>query len=1034
MKFGLWNMLTPRERKIVLWVLGVIAFYAIVGFLVLPPIVRGVAVKQISEQIGREVSIEDVKINPFTFSTTIDGFLIRDKDGQPFVSWDEVYVNFQLSSFFGKAWVFDEISTTRPYVRAELNKDGSMNFSDIIEKFATNAAPAKSKVPAKPLVLHVRRLQIRGATAALADFTPHEAFKRTVGPLNITLDDFSTDPDNKNPYSFTGTTDAGETIAWSGFFYFEPLRSEGELKLFDFTLNKYAALYQDLVRFEIRDGKVGLDTKYKFELSATNRVAAITDMAMALRDFKLGAPGDSNNIVELPVFAVAGVTGDLESRSGSVGMVRAEGAKLFLSRDKNDAVNLVELAKPAESATNAPGGILFLLRSVTNAVAMLMESTNQWGGTVCSVDVTNCAVHLEDHVNSRPATLDLTDISLQAKNLSNLAGQNLTADLALRWNTNGTIRVVTEASFTPPTADVHIDLDQLDLGTLDPYLEPKLNLYVLGSKVGLHGQISLRTPTNELPQVTFRGDASLDDFHTVDGVLAEDLVKWDSIQFNGMNANLNPQTVDIKEIDVNHAYARLVIETNKSINLLNVLRLSSSPATNATVPTASTSGITAPTDTNFALPLVNIGAIVFSNTEANFTDRSLSPEVNLAIQDLEGYISGLSTDPSRSADVNLQAKVNGVAPVAITGTLAPLNPTATNIVKISMKDMDLTPTGPYSGKFAGYGIAEGKLNLDLDYNLIGKKLSSQNKITLDRFTFGDRVESAEATKLPVRLAIAILKDRDGKIVLDVPIDGRTDDPKFHIGGVVIGALENVLVKVATSPFSLIGAAFGGGGEELGYQEFAVGRAELAAGENKKLDTIVKALFERPALNLEIAGSIDPDGDREGLQRVMLDKQIRTRIWMKLRKSQQATNAVEAIALTPDIRAHWIQKLYNEAISDKKITPELVAANTNLAAFAAQILPKNMVKQSTQLMKSPSEAKATVERGYSTKLDPRPDATEAVLLATIPVSEGDLAALAAARAKVVQAYLLQSGKVDAGRLFLTTATLRRDGSRAYLQFR
>jgi hypothetical protein len=326
------------------------------------------------------------------------------------------------------------------------------------------------------------------------------------------------------------------------------------------------------------------------------------------------------------------------------------------------------------------------------------------------------------------------------------------------------------------------------------------------------------------------------------------------------------------------------------------------------------------------------------------------------------------------------------------------------------------------------------LNLDLDYKLVGKKLTSQNKITLDRFTFGDRVNSPEATTLPVRLAIAILKDREGKIILDVPVDGRIDDPKFHIGGVVMGALVNVLVKVATSPFSLIGAAFGGGGEELGYQEFAVGRAELTAGEEKKLDTIAKALFERPALNLEIAGSIDPEGDREGLQRVALDKEIRMRLWTKLRKSQQATNSVDAIALTPEIRAHWIGKFYNEALADKKITPELIAANTNLAAFAAQILPKNLVKGSAGLMRLSVAEKAAAGEVYQTRLNPRPDPKEAILLATFAVGDSDFQELAAARAKVVQDYLLHSGKVDAGRLFLTTAALRRDGSRAYLQFR
>jgi len=1037
MKAPIWNSLSPRKRKLVLWIFGLLLFYTVVGFLILPPIIRAVAVKQLSKQLDREVSIQKVKLNPFALSCTVRGLLIKDKDGEPFVSWDEVYINFQLSSFFGKAWVFKEISTTRPFVRVQMNKDYTFNFSDLVTKFSTNAAPAKTE--SKPLALHVDRLRIGGATAALADFTPREPFKRTLGPLDITLDNFRTDPDNKNPYAFTGTTDAGETISWSGFFYLDPLRSQGELKLFNFTLNKYAPLYQDLVRFEIRDGSIALDAKYRFVFSATNHTAAVDDTAFALRDFKLGLPGDSNNIAELPLFDVTGVSVDLERRQATVGSVLADGGKLFLSRNKDESINVVELSQPAEAVTNAPGGILFLLRSVTNAVALLLNSTNLWSATVASVNFTNCALHLEDLVNSRPAKLDLTDIALSAKNISNVPGTNLTAELSLRWNTNGSIKIATTASFLPPTADLQLDLDQLDLGTLDPYLEPKLNLFILGSRLGLHGQVHLRTPKGQLPEVTFHGDASLDGFHTVDGIMAEDLLKWDSVHINGIDANLNPQTVAIREIAVDNAYARLVIETNRTINLLNALRLTNTnaPATNK-IKVAVTSRSAA---TNSLFPEIDIATVVISNTAVSFTDRSLKPNVNLAIQQVNGTISGLSSEQLQHADLNLSAKVDGVGPVAITGTINPFSGTQTNDVKISVKDVDLTPTSSYSGKFAGYRIAEGKLNMELAYELVGKKLTSKNVITLDKFTFGEKVNSPDATHLPVRLAIAIMKDREGKIVLDVPIEGSLDDPQFRIGKVVTRAILNILTKVATSPFSLVGALFGGGGEELGYQDFAAGSADLSPVDRQKLDTLAKALYARPALQLEISGSVDTDGDREGLQRAALDREIRAKIWTTLRESQRATNSVDQIVLAPDERTHWVKKLYGEAVADNKITPELIAAHTNLAIYAAEVLPRRLAieKGATMLLKAGQTAKEKTAAGtvYQTKLVPPPDPMEAVLLTTFPITDGDLETLAASRAKAVRAYLLQTGKVEAARLFLKedqTAGLRSDGSRVYLQFR
>ncbi|MEY4917091.1 MAG: hypothetical protein RL616_1004 [Verrucomicrobiota bacterium] len=326
MKLPIWNSLPPRRRKLALWALGLLLFYTIVGFLILPPIVRSVAVKQLSKQLDREVSIEKIKINPFALSTTIRGLLIKDKDGQPFVSWDEVYVNFQISSLFTKAWTFKEISTSKPFVRVQMNWDNSFNFSDLITKFSsTNDAPAPKAAASKPLVLHIGRLHLGGVAAAFADFTTHEPFKRTIGPLDISLDDFRTDPDNKNPYAFTGTTDAGERISWSGFFYLDPIRSQGALTLDHFTLNKYAPLYQDFVRFQIRDGSIGLHLNYRFELSATNRVMQVTDTAFALRDFKLGLPGESNNLAELPHFGVTGASVDLESHQASVDSIVASG-------------------------------------------------------------------------------------------------------------------------------------------------------------------------------------------------------------------------------------------------------------------------------------------------------------------------------------------------------------------------------------------------------------------------------------------------------------------------------------------------------------------------------------------------------------------------------------------------------------------------------------------------------------------------------------------------------------------------------------
>jgi hypothetical protein len=262
--------------------------------------------------------------------------------------------------------------------------------------------------------------------------------------------------------------------------------------------------------------------------------------------------------------------------------------------------------------------------------------------------------------------------------------------------------------------------------------------------------------------------------------------------------------------------------------------------------------------------------------------------------------------------------------------------------------------------------------------------------------------------------------------------------------VVTRAIVNILEKVATSPFSLLGAAFGGGGEELGYQDFAPGNAELTPADKQKLETLVKVLYARPGLNLEISGSVDPVNDRDGLQRVFLDKQLRTAKWLSLRKSLQAATTPDQIMLTPEERAALVKKLYGEAWANGQITPTMLAANTNLLAAVAQIQSQTLQrkKDATILMNGmqpsgqPSSSTITAVPAQ-TKLAPPADPKEVLLLASIPVTDNDFAALATDRARVVRAYLLATGKVEAARLFLAenrTGGVRSDGSRVYLQFR
>ncbi len=1053
----------PRWRKWLRRAAGLLIFYTVVGFLILPPIVRSVAVKQLSRQLDREVSIEKIQLNPFALSTTIRGLLIKDKDGQPFVSWDEVYVHLSLASCFGHPWVFQEISTSNTFVRVQMNPDYSFNFSDLIAKFSpttTNPPAPSAAAPSAQLALRIERLRIARAAISLTDLTPRTPFKRLVGPMSLTLDHFRTDPDNKNPYAFSAVTDGGEKISWSGYFFLDPLRSAGQFALEHVSLNQYAPLYQDFVRFQIRDGVVDLGTSYQIELSATNRLAVATNSYFALHSFKLAEPGSATNFMELAEFAITGASLDAQAHRAEIKSIASSGGKLWLQRDENAAINVVELSKPAATATNAPGGILFLLRSVTNVVAQLLDSTNAWTGVIQTVSLQDNAVALTDLVNTRPVSLGLDHISLTVTNLSNLPGAPVAAALALRWNTNGSLRAEVSAALSPLRADVQLALDQISLRPLDPYLESHVNLFLVDGQLDFHGHAHLLTPKDALPQITFDGDAALQDFATVDGDFGEDLVKCGAVRISGIAANLTPLAVSVKEIAVNDAYARVIIATNRTINLLSALRLVDTNAPETQIEKAKSGKVKTKTKpviqpavgsgsepkTN-SLPDLAIASVVLSNAQIFFTDRSMNPDVNLSLQQAGGSIVGLSTRQLQHADINIHAKVDNVGPVEITGDINPFDDHSTNNVTITVRDVDLTPTSPYSGKFAGYRIAKGKLGLALAYHLQGRNLKSENKLTLDQFTFGEKVDSADATKLPVRLGVALLKDRNGKIELDIPIEGSLDDPKFKIGKAVWHVIETLLVKIALSPFAALGSVFGGRGEELNYQDFAPGSFALPADGTNKLELLVKGLYERPGLSLEISGSVVPDADRLGLRQFALDKQLRTEKWQALGKNERSSTTPEQLAMTPDERNRLLKRIYKKTAPNGLAAPEKNPAPTNQVSAA---LPPAVTqsahrpesdKGATLLMQRPV-APQTPSVSTPTTRAPVPSASpepnmEQFLLAQIPVGNDELETLAAERAKTVRAYVLQTGKVEPERMFLTETQpggVKTNGSRVFLQLR
>jgi len=440
-----------------------------------------------------------------------------------------------------------------------------------------------------------------------------------------------------------------------------------------------------------------------------------------------------------------------------------------------------------------------------------------------------------------------------------------------------------------------------------------------------------------------------------------------------LSVGYNPISVRAKKVALADFFARVIIQPGGRLNLQEIMATGQPVKPAGQEKPTPGSARTEPAAPSAAQD-VQIEELTIQAGRVEFQDRTLKPTYSANMTELGGRVSGLSSAETSLADVELRGKMNNSAPLEITGKVNPLKQDLFVDVRARFTGMDLSPTSPYSGKYVGYVIEKGKLSFDLKYLIDKKKLSSENKVFIDQFTFGDKVDSPEATSLPVKLAVALLKDRKGEIHLDIPVTGSLDDPQFSIFSIVLQVLGNLITKAVTSPFALLGAAFGGG-EGMQYVEFEPGLATIPADGKKKIEALATALVEKPSLKLEIAGYVSPDADREGLKQYLLQRKVKAQKLNDLVKKGSPAVPVDEVVVA--------QEEYEKYLT---------------VAYRAEPFPKprNFVGMVKSL--------------------PVPE-MEKLMLTNIEAGDGELRQLAARRANTVKDSLLQAGKVEPERLFI-----------------
>ncbi|CAN5275479.1 DUF748 domain-containing protein [soil metagenome] len=755
------------------------------------------------------------------------------------------------------------------------------------------------------------------------------------------------------------------------------------------------------------DARLGV--KWQAASADTPQALRITAPAIALSDVQLAQGGAS--LVSIQRAELAEVDIDLPGQSFRAAKIQLSQPRAQVERDAASRwmyerwlVSHGQSAPPPAAAEKPKVAAPSWSVAITD---VLLD-----GGRMSSADksVANPVTFEVTAATARLGGLVLDDRPAGKAQAARLMPLSASLRLATGRFPPGKLDVKGSLALAPRRAKGQLAASRLPVQAFEPYFASALNnIELLRADASFNGRVAYRQ-TAAGPQAEVAGDVAVEQFKANTLAPAEDLLAWKALNVRGLKVALEPgkaTRVDVRETVLSDFFARVIVMPDGRINLQDLMKpaAAGAPASaskvDATKKVAAGAGqtsakgikdlkntaVTATLPSAIAVPagpppIVNVGPVSLVNGQVRFSDRFIKPNYSADLSELTGKLGAFSSVATGTAaapvmaDLELRGKAEGTASLEIFGKLNPLaKPLALDITG-KVRDLELPPLSPYAVKYSGYGIERGKMSVDVNYVVLPNgQLTARNKLVLNQLSFGDKVAGSTAS-LPVKLAVALLADRNGVINLDLPISGSLNDPQFSLGPVIVKVIVNVIVKAITAPFSLLARALGGGGDELGTVGFAPGSAQLSAEAKAGLDKVAKALTDRPALQLTVVGTSSLEAERDGFQR----EQLAQRVLAEKRRQMARQGAAEAPAasVSADEYPALLKAVYKQSELPK---------------------PRNLI---------------------GLALDQPVAEMEKLLLAGIPASPEALHELAQRRGAAVKDYLVSRGLPPA-RLFLGAAT-------------
>lgn len=837
---------------------------------------------------------------------------------------------------------------------------------------AAKTAPNPAGKPA--LNFQIVSLDLTNSAVHLQDNQLPAPVATAIQAIAARVDNFHLGAGPPIPFNFNAAMSGGGTIAAKGALDLAGSAATTNVTLAQIDVPALQGFAQSILAAKIAAGKLNASANVRAAFAPGQFNLHVEPAVATLDGFEILMPGRGAQPIKWNSVGTRIAMADLASRQATIDSLSTDGVSVEVVRERHGKLNLESLLKPPPGARRGGGR---RKRGGRNATAVAAGGAPPWRYQIGAIALEKTAITLLDQSPRHPLRATIAPLDVNLKNVTNDFAKPFGVAIDATVNRGGTLKVTGETALQPLKAKLRVVTRRIDLTPANDFIADRINATITRATLTSAGEVSVIAAPRRALRLGYRGNATLGDVRMLDKLTRDLFTRWRTLSFSRIDFAMGQgkPRVDVGAIALSNFYARVILNRDARLNLSEIMANprqaptsltraqpnGPAPATPAPVPTPAAGGAPVAAAAPKPLPAdIRVGRILLRRGEINYTDDFIRPNYSADLTAVAGKIGAFGTGLATPADVVLTGLVNGNAPVNINGSINPLTPMAYINIKAHADQIDLPALSAYSTKYTGYPITSGMLTVDVHYLLDQQKLTAQNHIRIDQLTFGDKVSQPSVYNLPLRLAVAILKDPQGRINLDIPVSGSLNDPQFSLGGIIWHVFSNLIMNAVTAPFQLLTAALpgSGGGAQLSYVGFKPGFARLSADDRSKLDKVAAALKQRAALKLKITGRVDPALDTPGLRAAMLDELIRRQ---KAKDSGTPPAGLDSLVFSDSDYDKYLTIVYKDAAIPKP---------RDFVGLAKSLPPAEMKKLLIAHMKvTPADlpklgqARAAAVRGY-----------------------------------------------------------------------